>query len=411
MKKLYPTLLFLALSIGAIGQSTRTVLLELSESNWIQDNSEIICAKEALKSSFDNDELAIISFHWDEFINGGDPMFQNFADEWAQTFEVSVWGRGAIDRVSYNGTTMTSLASDLWSDTIAARINRTTDATVTMPELLYDANHDEVFARLHIEFTDSTYGIINREMRFFLYVVQDGVVADQVIDAGNLGNCQEFPPPYDTVNINGTDYLYKPDYSHNDVAVANPSGFSGVDNVLPQQVKIGNEFTTTFSFSKPAGADLSDLRVIGFVANYDAGDITKNEVINVVQGSTFTTYDKDDLSDPNHPENPNNPNSQYNPDNWPTGINEIDNFDPKVSLSPNPVSQLGIIEYNMPRQEEVSVQITDINGVVVKEIYRQTLSAGPQKAAFSANGLANGVYYITIKSPSFSAWEPLVIVK
>lgn len=157
MKQFYTTVLTLCIAGVGFSQSTRTVLLEVSESTWTENNSNIICAKEKAKSTYSDDELAVISYHWDDLQNGGDPLFQTFADQWAQTFNVSVWGRGAIDRVSYNGTTMTSLAEDLWIDTIAARINRPTDGLVTLPEVLYDETTMKyLYERIYFSSTRST---------------------------------------------------------------------------------------------------------------------------------------------------------------------------------------------------------------------------------------------------------------
>jgi hypothetical protein len=411
MKQLYTTSIALCLVAAGISQSTRTVLLEVSESTWTENNSSIICAKEKAKSSFSDDELAVISYHWDDLQNGGDPLFQTFADQWAQTFNVSVWGRGAIDRVSYNGTTMTSLSEDLWIDTITARINRTTDGLVTLPEVLYDSSYEEIFVRTNLLFTDSTYGIVNREMRFFLYLVQNGVSADQVVDATNFGNCTLFSPPFDTVNINGNDYLYKPNFNHNDVAVKNPTGVSGTDNIITQQIVVGNQFNDMVSFAKPAGADINNLRVVAFVANYDNADITKNELINAAQESTFTIYNKDDVNDPNHPENEDNPNSRFNPANWPTSIEEVQEIDLNMTISPNPLHDLGIISFTVPARSRVSVDVYDLNGRKVKSVYNQTLGAGSQKAAFNASEFENGVYFARIYSDSFVAQKSFVVAR
>lgn len=411
MKQFYTTVLTLCIAGVGFSQSTRTVLLEVSESTWTENNSNIICAKEKAKSTYSDDELAVISYHWDDLQNGGDPLFQTFADQWAQTFNVSVWGRGAIDRVSYNGTTMTSLAEDLWIDTIAARINRPTDGLVTLPEVLYDENYDEIFVRTNLLFTDSIYGIVNREMRFFCYLVQDGVSADQVVDATSFGNCTLFAPPFDTVVINGTQYLYKADFNHNDVAIKNPTGVSGTDNIITQQIKVGNQFNDILTFPKPAGVDINNLRVVAFVANYDNADITKNELINAAQKSTFTLYDKDDETDPNHPNNKDNPNSQFNPANWPTSVKEIRANNLEMSISPNPLSDLGIVHFSVPTRSKVKVDIYDLNGRMVKTIYHQTLGKGAQKAAFNVGEFENGVYFVRIYSDDFVGQKSFVVAK
>ena len=275
-------------------------------------------------------KLVVISYHTDDIINGGDPMFQNFCDEWAQTYFVTSYDRGIIDRFSYNGTTLTSLNGAVWEDSIQARINRTTDGTVTIPELLYDESEDEIFVRVQLEITDSTFSVVNRELRFFLYVVRDAVAHPQVVDPGNLGSCLLFPGPLRLpLILTESDAYTEPDFQHNDVAILNPSGYDGTDDIISQQTKIGNIFHSTYTFKKPNGVSLDDLRVVGFAANYSNADVTMNELINAAGNDDFITYEKSDVTDPNHPDNPDNPNSQFNPDNWPTAVEEIESFDSK----------------------------------------------------------------------------------
>ena len=410
MKQLY-TLAILFLGIATVqSQSTRTVLLETTESNWVASNAENICNKENVKSKFSDDELGVISFHTDDIINGGDPMFKTFADEWAQTFFVTSLDRGAIDRYSYNGTTMTSLGGQVWEDSIQARINRTTDGLVTIPELLYDESEEEIFVRVQLDITDSTFSIVNRELRFFLYLVQDGIVHPQVFDlATNFGSCSLFSGAFDTIDINGNEAYQKSNFQHNDVAILNPSNYDGTDNIISQQPKVGNKFHSTYSFKKPSGASLGSLRVVAFVANYSNADVTLNEVMNAAQSNDFVTYEKTDVTDPNHPDNPDNPNSQFNSANWPTSIQEIEGFDSEMKVSPNPLSDLGVISYNVPKANEISVAIYDLSGRMVLEVYTQRLSAGPQKAAFNVRAMPNGVYFARVSSNDFISQQTIVV--
>lgn len=395
MKQLF-TLVTTVLTLSAFAQSPRTVLLELSESTWTYSNSTAICAKEDVKSTF-GPGVAVVSHHWDDIQNGGDPMYQNFSSQWSQTFFVTQWGRGSVDRISYNGTTMTSLDTDLWSDTIAARLNRTTDGLVTIPELLYDANSNEIFIR--VQFDVSKTSIEARELRFFCFLVEDDVIADQFVDTLALGSCTLFNDTMDTAV----------DFSHNDVAIANPSSYEGTDNLIPLTVDAGNRFHSVYTLAKPSGTDLANLRVVAFVGNYSNADITLNAVINAAKNSTFTDYDKDDVTDPNHPDNPDNPKSRFNPDNWPTGVQEYHPSELDVKVQPNPVADLALVTFNVPGTQQVSVSLYDLHGRKVKDIYSQTLAAGKQQAAFTAHALPQGMYVVRISGETFVAQENVII--
>jgi hypothetical protein len=410
MKHIYTIGILLMGMVTSYAQSTRTVLLETVESTWVASNAENICNKESVKSQFSDDELAVISFHTDDLINGGDPMFKTFADEWAQTYFVTSFDRGAIDRYSYNGTTMTSLSGAVWQDSIQARINRSTDGLVTIPELLYDESEEEIFVRVQLDITDSTFSVVNRELRFFVYLVQDAVQHPQVYDpATNLGSCLLFPGPIDTIDLNGNEAYAQNDFQHNDVAILNPSGYDGTDNIISQQTIVGNRFHSTYSFSKPSGTALGNLRVVAFVANYSNADVTLNELMNASQSNDFITYEKTDVTDPNHPDNPDNPNSQQNPDNWATSVEEIEGFDSKMKVSPNPVSNLAIVSYQAPTRNLVTVGVYDMNGVLVNTVYSQQLSAGPQKAAFNVRDMANGVYFVRVSSDDFISQQSIIV--
>lgn len=388
MKRSFTLSLFLATSLFGISQSPRTVLLEVSESTWTPNTSTIVCSKEDVKSLFGSD-IAVISYHWDDVQNGGDPMFKTFAEQWALTFGVTQWGRGAIDRVSYNGTTITSLDPSVWSDTIAARLNRTTIGEVTLPEVLYDQSLDEIFVRVQMKFSESF--IDNKEMRFFCYLVEDGVVADQLVDTFALGNCTLYSDTLDTTF----------NFSHQDVARLNPSTYEGTDGILPVQASVGNQYNSLYTFDKPAGSNLGGLRVVAFVAEFDDADITKNQVINAAHKATFTNYDKSNPNDPNHPDNQNNPNSRFHPNNWPTAVKEQPAIDISAKVYPNPVKELGIIEFTVPSTQNVAVSLMDIHGRKVLDIYRQTLAAGHQKAAFTTRNLKPGMYIARIQGEGF----------
>jgi len=131
--------------------------------------------------------------------------------------------------------------------------------------------------------------------------------------------------------------------------------------------------------------------------------------MNAAQSNDFVTYEKTDVTDPNHPDNPHNPNSQFNSANWPTSIQEIEGFDSEMKVSPNPLSDLGVISYNVPKANEISVAIYDLSGRMVLVVYTQRLSAGPQKAAFNVRAMPNGVYFARVSSNDFISQQTIVV--
>lgn len=395
MKQFF-TLSILLASLGLFAQSSRTVLFEMSESVWTPASVEAICAKEDLRTTY-GDDIAIISFHPDNVQNGGDPLYNTISSQWADIFGINQFGRASIDRVAFNGTSLTSLGISNWSDTIAARINRSTVGEVTLPELLYDPNTDEIYVRVQMNFTKDVIEL--KDFRFFCYLVEDGKTEIQLVDTNLLAGCSLFNDTLDTAYA----------FSHNDVVKRNPSTYEGTDDIIPNEVSDGDQYTKAYSMSMPSGVSIDDVRIVAFVADYNAGDITTNEVINAVDEADFTEYDSSDETDPNHPDNPDNPNSILNPSSWPTAVKEVDSESLSINVSPMPISDLGIVSFELGTRQVVEVSLYGIDGVLIQTIYNQELAAGRQKSALSRGSLAAGAYLIRVKGETFDVSKPILI--
>lgn len=379
-------------------QAPRTSLLEISESVYTQDNARTICLKEDIRSTH-SEKLAILSFHPDEFQGPGateDPFFNTPSDQWWNIYGTPGFGQGYVDRVSYNGNNLV-LGRSFWNDTIAARTNRTAIALVTMPEVLYDPSTREIFTRIEVNFEKESIEL--KDFRIFLYVAADNQMAFQRFDTLDNSLCQLFIDPNDT-NYFLTDTLDS--FYHNDVVIANPSGFDGVDDIIPNEVPLGGRYTANFTYTVPNKYAIGDLKVVGFVADYDGNDLTSNAVVNVAKSAEFTSYDSEDLSDPNHPENPDNPNSVFSPSYWPTGFNDVIDVSDKMTFYPNPMREVGVAQFKVPNRQLVNVFVTDVEGRLVKTVYEQLLSAGEHRAALSSTGLDQGMYIIHVQGENFN---------
>jgi len=74
-----------------------------------------------------------------------------------------------------------------------------------------------------------------------------------------------------------------------------------------------------------------------------------------------------------------------------------------VNVLPNPILNNAILEINMPVSEQVNVSMVDISGHEVKTIVRNQLMSGSNSVEFSTNNLSKGVYYIIVRSSSYSS--------
>lgn len=70
----------------------------------------------------------------------------------------------------------------------------------------------------------------------------------------------------------------------------------------------------------------------------------------------------------------------------------------KVSLAPNPTSDLVKLEFEMKEVQNVSIQVLDLSGKAVKTIEKASFLPGKQNVAFGTGELAEGLYMVRILS-------------
>ena len=86
-----------------------------------------------------------------------------------------------------------------------------------------------------------------------------------------------------------------------------------------------------------------------------------------------------------------------------------DKFAPNVKLYPNPLKDNGTVEFNLATDEDVTLQVFNLNGQVVREVSMKNLQAGKNQIAFDANDLATGTYILRLSSSSMT--ETLKFIK
>jgi|GEM_PF-190953 len=77
-------------------------------------------------------------------------------------------------------------------------------------------------------------------------------------------------------------------------------------------------------------------------------------------------------------------------------------FAPNVKLYPNPLKENGTIEFNLDANEDVTLQIFNLNGQVVREISMKNMQTGKNQIAFDANDLTTGTYILRLTSASMT---------
>ncbi len=79
---------------------------------------------------------------------------------------------------------------------------------------------------------------------------------------------------------------------------------------------------------------------------------------------------------------------------------------------PNPFNPSTTIKFDLPVSDEVTLQIFDITGKLVKEVLNNKLySAGSHSITFDGSGISSGAYFYRITTPKFTDVKKMILVK
>ena len=92
------------------------------------------------------------------------------------------------------------------------------------------------------------------------------------------------------------------------------------------------------------------------------------------------------------------------------GVNEVQNVN-NVSLYPNPTSDVTNVSFDLTENTNVTINLFDISGRVVKTIPTQFLTSGNNNITIQTSDVNAGVYFANISTDKFSKTYRLVIIK
>jgi hypothetical protein len=95
---------------------------------------------------------------------------------------------------------------------------------------------------------------------------------------------------------------------------------------------------------------------------------------------------------------------QNNNNNTPSAYNLSQNY-------PNPFNPSTKIEFSLPKDGYVEIDIYDITGRKVSSLVRDPFKAGIYSVEFNAVNLASGIYFYTIKAGDFTATKKMLLIK
>lgn len=91
------------------------------------------------------------------------------------------------------------------------------------------------------------------------------------------------------------------------------------------------------------------------------------------------------------------------------GLNENNQSLSKISLFPNPSNQFVNLNFDLARTNKIAIEITDLNGKIVQEIFLNNLTTGNNKVRIETTKLAKGIYTLSIKENQTIYHNKLVV--
>ena len=93
------------------------------------------------------------------------------------------------------------------------------------------------------------------------------------------------------------------------------------------------------------------------------------------------------------------------------GVKEIFSSVSKVSVFPNPANDITNISYNLSQPKTITIQLIDIKGNVIKQLYNQENEPGFHTQILNLQGIASGVYFIKTSADQQKVSQKLITVQ
>ena len=78
---------------------------------------------------------------------------------------------------------------------------------------------------------------------------------------------------------------------------------------------------------------------------------------------------------------------------------------------PNPFNPATTIEFDLPEDTYVLLEVYDISGRLVKELYNNTKQAGYHSITWNATMYSSGIYFVKLHAGKFHSTQKLMLVK
>ncbi len=286
----------------------------------------------------------------------------------------------SIDRFDFDGSgDNVAISRGDWSSSSALMYNEVTPVNISIDDIVYNAASNTVDAMVNLDFVDYA---MPGDLVITFWVVEDSIVPQNQINyyssqsgSGGAGGSSHayYNLPYNLGVSNATDYQHR----HVSMTVETATWGDAISLTNPVPNDTYQQAFTNVSLN---GMDAGQVYLVA-VISYDNVDKAKRTVLNVaeehVNGMVSAINDKT--------------------------INE------DINTYPNPINDIGFVEFELKNTDEVSINIYNIIGEKVQSVITQKYAAGKHLAAFNASELSEGTYLLKIHSSSDFITKKIVV--
>ncbi|MCS7028080.1 MAG: choice-of-anchor J domain-containing protein [Bacteroidia bacterium] len=270
---------------------------------------------------------------------------------------------GTVDHYKFP-TDGPGLSRSVWMSRMGTRLNHIVPA-----EISGSHTYNPSTRQLNVTVTATFRAAVTGDFRLNCYVIQDSVIGpnNSQYNQANYYNTVAGHPYYGAGNpIVG--------FAHRHVLRACLGGPWGTAGSIPSTTADGGVYTQNYTYTIPN--------------NYGAvaADVNKMYVVYAIQ-----EYSSNVNARPVH-------NALQQKINVPTSVEPVllDLQNTEVNVYPNPFVGQTHVQFNLAKQENVSIRILDLTGKEVGFYNQGTMDAGSYTITLDASGLAAGMYLMNI---------------
>ena len=98
----------------------------------------------------------------------------------------------------------------------------------------------------------------------------------------------------------------------------------------------------------------------------------------------------------------------------PSGFDAIEGaakFESSIKLYPNPMAQVGNVEFNLPKAANAKINVINLEGRVVEVIAERQFNQGDNTVQINVGDLPTGTYFVTVQSGELYSVSKLVVMR